>query len=164
MRGLLLLLLLSLTVVGCGFRLAGAGAVLNHVRVVYKQPYQVVPPPLIDALNMRLSGGQESKKNARLVIHDIETVQRVAAISPVDGRATAYELTTTVHFDFLVDGEALLRDQALATRRVYSFDTSQRLAANRERQALQAAMQRDLADLILLRVDTVLDQHPGGFG
>lgn len=160
MRGVAILLLLLVT--GCGFHLAGSGAVLENVRVVYEQPYQVVPPPLIDALNQRLAGGDGAEYNARLVVHDIQTVQRVAAISPADGRATAYQLVTTVHFDFVVEGETLLRDQALSARRVYSFDNSQRLAANRERRELQAAMQRELADLMLLRADTVLDRHPGG--
>lgn len=164
MRRVVLALSLVLTLVGCGFHLAGFGAaVLKNVNVVYEQPYQVLPPPLIDALHARLSSGK-GKESARLVIHSIETVQRIAAISPKDGRATAYELVTTVHFDFIVEGKALLQNQALSTRRVYSFDNSRPLAADDRRRELQAAMQRALAELIILRMDTVLDRHPGKLG
>lgn len=163
MRGVVLAFCLSLAATGCGFHLAGFGAsVLDSVEIVYENPYQVLPPPLLVALQSRLSGGEADKdQGARLVIHSIDTVRRVAAISPVDGRATAYELVTAVHFDFVVEGDVLLRNQALSTRRVYSFDNSQRLAANARRRELLAAMQKNLADLIVLRMDTVLDRHPG---
>lgn len=159
----LFLYCLPLVLAGCGFHLAGASPILENVKVVYEQPYQVVPPPLVEALEARLSSGGHTHEpsKARLVINAIETTQRVGTLSPLNGEATAYTLTTTVHFDFLVGQEMLLTDQTLSTRRVYSYDDNQRLAAMAKQQELQVAMQKDLADLMILRLDTVLEHHPG---
>lgn len=159
------ILALCLIVAGCGFHLAGSRTPgLDNVAVVHEQSYGVVPPPLIDELNARLGNGKSGKQNGRLVIHAIETVRRVSAVSPEDARATAYELVTTVHFDFTVDGEPRLQDQSLSTRREYSFDNSERLAAGSERRELVAAMQQELADLILLRLETALERGSGESG
>lgn len=163
MRRFLIALCLLPIVAGCGFHLAGGSATaLDNVTVVHEQPYRVVPPPLIDALDARLSDAGSDEATGRLVIEDVETVRRVSAVSPDDARATAYELVTTVQFEFLVDGQPRLQDQSLSTRREYSFNNSQRLSAGVERRELQAAMQEELADLILLRVETALDHRASG--
>lgn len=139
----------------CGFHLLGAGAEgLRSVAVVYHDPYAVVPPPLIDALKAQLDGG--GAPAGRLQIDVIEDSRRVLAVSPEDGRAIGYELITTVGFDFAWGGEPLLIDQTLTARRAYSFDNTARLVAETQRRELIAAMHEELANLIVLRMETAV--------
>lgn len=144
----------------CGFHLAGSGAAvpaLRGVAVIYQQPYRVGPPPLVDALKKRLDGPSQ-KPTGRLVIREIEDIRRVLAISPTDGNAIAFEMVSTVVFDFSRPGGSSLHGQTLSVRRAYSFDATQRLAAETERRELLAAMHQELADMIVLRLQTALQQ------
>ncbi len=150
------LLLLSLWLPACGFHMAGsvAGVELEGLQVEYQQPYSVLPPPLLDVLRARTGDGKGSA--ARLVIRDIDDTRRVLSVSPQDGRANAFELISEASFDLIRDGETLLRDQQVSTQRDVGFDDSRRLAADAESRDLRAAMHAELADLILLRVETAL--------
>lgn len=151
------LLLLSLWLPACGFHMAGsvAGPGLANLQIEYQQPYSVLPPPLIDVLRERTGDG-DGPASARLVIRSIDDTRRVLSVSPQDGRANAFELISEASFDLIRDGETLLRDQQVSTQRDVGFDDSRRLAADAESRDLRAAMHAELADLILLRVETAL--------
>lgn len=151
------LLLLSLWLPACGFHMAGSvsGPGLANLKIEYQQPYSVLPPPLIDVLRERTGDG-DGPASARLVIRDIDDTRRVLSVSPQDGRANAFELISEASFDLIRDGETLLRDQQVSTQRDVGFDDSRRLAADAESRDLRAAMHAELADLILLRVETAL--------
>lgn len=141
---------------GCGFRLADTGApALAGIVVVYEDPYRVVPPPLVEILESRL-GMPPAQPSGRLIVREVENSRRVLAVSPSDGRAAAYELVSTVRFDFRAGGETLLADRSLSVRRGYGFDDTQRLAEEAERDELTEAMHAELADLILLRLEAVV--------
>ncbi|MDT0636082.1 LPS assembly lipoprotein LptE [Spectribacter hydrogenooxidans] len=150
-------LLLTLWLSACGFHMAGsvAGSGLDGLQVEYEQRYRVLPPPLIDVLRERTGGG-DGQASARLVIRGIDDTRRVLSVSPQDGRANAFELISEASFDLIRDGETLLRDQQVSTQRDVGFDDSRRLAADAESRDLRAAMHAELADLILLRVETAL--------
>ena len=65
-----------------------------------------------------------------------------------------YELTTTVVFDYTVNDATQLQNEKLSVSRSYSFDNTERLAAEQEQRELLTAMHEELSNLILLRVAT----------
>lgn len=156
------LLITTTFLAGCGFYLKGQGPAtesLQRVSVSYEQPYRVGEPPLVMALQNRLRAQNklvESKAITRIHLSDIRNQSRVLSVSPIDGRTSAVELTTTARFDVSERGQPLLTDQTLEVRRAYSFDNTERLAAEAEQDDLIAAMHSELADLILLRAQTAL--------
>lgn len=154
-----LIVVLTLALAGCGFRLQGSAplpADVEAVRVAYEQPYGVAAPPLILILEQRLRsrgalGGADA--DAVLRIAELNTRRRLLAVSPEDASGAVYELETEVVFDFRVGGDTRLARESLTVRREYSFDDTARLAAEAERDDLSKAMQAELADLILLRLE-----------
>lgn len=166
MRQIILLLSLTALLAGCGFYLKGqrsAPEALKSVRVTYEQPYRVGDPPLVMALQNKLRArGTLAQSYAASHIHigNIGNEQRVLSVSPIDGRAAEFELTTTATFTFSTQGKPLIKNQTLSVRRDYSFDNSERLAAESEQKDLFANMQSELADLILLRAEAALAAKP----
>lgn len=152
---------LILTLAACGFRLQGTAPLpggVDSVRVTFEQPYGVAEPPLVLVLEQRLRargalGGGDA--DALLHISELNTRRRLLAVSPEDARGAVYELETEAVFDFRVGGKTRLAHESLTVRREYSFDDTARLAAEAEREELERAMQTELADLILLRLDAV---------
>ena len=154
--------LLTALVGACGFHLQGHGPQaesLGAVQVTYDQPYRVGAPPLVMALENRLRAqgrlaATGAKADTRIHIDSLDTHRRLLSVSGVDGRAAEFELISEVRFDLRTPaGRA--EDQALTVRRAYSFNNTERLAAEAERDDLIAAMQRELANLILLRANTL---------
>lgn len=143
---------------GCGFHLQGASPLpegIESMYVSYSDAYRVAEPPLVETLRQRLRerkvlGGAGAP--ARLAIETIENRQRIVSVSPVDGRVAEYELTTEVSFDYSVKGADQLSGETLRVTRNYSFDDTERLAAEQEQSELLTAMHEELANLILLRV------------
>lgn len=160
-RALAPLLLGALVLAGaaCGFRLQGTTplpAGVDAVRVVHEQPYEVAAPPLVLILEQRLRARGalgDAGAGAVLRITRLDTQRRVLAVSPQDARGAVYELETTAVFDFRVGGETRLAHESLTVRREYSVDNTARLASEAERTDLERAMQAELADLILLRLE-----------
>lgn len=149
---------------GCGFHLQGASPLPDGVGTMYvnyNDDYRVGDPPLVETLQQRLRErgvlGQADAP-AQLDINDIDNSQRIVSVSPVDGRVAEYELTTTVSFDYSVNGATQLQDQTLSVRRSYSFDDTERLAAESEQRDLLTNMHEELAHLILLRVAEANDK------
>lgn len=166
MRSLASILVLSTLLAGCGFYLKGqrpAPAALESVQVSYEQPYRVGDPPVVMALQNRLRARDalaQTGAASHIHISNMRDEKRVLSVSPIDGRAAEYELTSFVTFDFKAQGKALIQGQTLSVRRDYSFNNNARLAADAEEKDLLAGMQRELANLILLRAESALKAEP----
>jgi len=149
---------LSSLLTGCGFHLQGTSPLpkgIDAMHIVYSDPYRVETPPLVTALQDRLRRQGllgEMDAPAELDILSLSNGQRLMSVSPVDGGAAEYELTTQVRFSYRVNGADQLSDESLSVTRAYSVDQSQRLSADQEQRALLERMQQELANLILLRV------------
>lgn len=156
---------LAVLLAGCGFHLQGSEslpAALHSLHVRMDHPYRVGTAPLVDALRDRLRAGNRlagegDDHGATLQILRLDHVRRVAAVSPLDGRAVAYKLTVTVVFKLDQDGKDLIPEQTLSAQQSYSYDHSQPLAAQEEKNNLLAVLQRRLANQILLRIRVMLN-------
>jgi len=161
---LLAALAVLVSLAGCGFHLQGASPLpsgVERMHVSYSDDYRVGDPPLVQTLEQRLRERGvlgESGAAAQLDIAEIDNNQRIVSVSPRDGRVAEYELTTRVRFDYSVNGATQLSGETLSVTRNYSFDDTERLAAEAEQRDLLTSMHRELADLILLRIADANDR------
>ncbi|MES1954671.1 LPS assembly lipoprotein LptE [Salinisphaera hydrothermalis] len=143
---------------GCGFHLQGASPLpkgISSMYVSYHDNYRVGDPPVVAALKQRLRRQHllgDADAPAQLDIVNVENSQRVVSVSPVDGNAAEYAVTTQVVFNYSVNGAEQLSGATLSTTRNYSVSANQRLSSEGERDELLKGMQQDLANLILERI------------
>ena len=74
----------------------------------------------------------------------------------VDGKAIEYLLTITVEFELLSGGKPAVPRQSMTVYEEYSFDKREIIPAEHESQEIRDAMYRELAELIMLRLETSL--------
>lgn len=160
-------LLLLLT--GCGFRLVGSGELSPELKTVYVDMplgYRVSEPPLVTTLRARLT-----RRGAEVVsrAERSEVVLRLSGLDErretlsigADGKALEYRLSIAVRYDLLRGGVALLPGGNLTVSRDYSFQLDQILQKELEEQRLREYLQNELAELVLLRLETGLAAQRG---
>jgi LPS-assembly lipoprotein len=152
-------LLVAALLAGCGFQLQGAMTLPEGVRSVY-----VAAPDLLTPFAVELRRGLEragatvagSAEQADTVIRvrNDRTGRRVLSVS---SRNTPQEFEIFYAIDYAIDrsGAELLPAQRHELTRSFSFDQSALLAKDREEEILRAAMARDLADLVLRRLESL---------
>lgn len=158
--------LLAAVLCGCGFHFAGARPLPDPLASVYIDlvtPYRVSKPPLEAALRTRLlrrgarvTGGVGSAQSV-LRLTDLDESRRVLSVDRF-GKAVEYELTTRVTFELLHRGQVIVPADLLQVSRDYSFNAQQVLAKEAEEQRLQAFLQDELAELLILRLEALLMQ------
>ena len=166
--------LLALTVTAlaaCGFHLAGDRPLpksLNSVYVELVDTYHVTAPPLQTALQVRLTrSGASVKSKAEdaetvLRLSDLSEGREVLSIGP-DGRAIEYRLLTRVTYSLRTrDGEVLIAPESQTVSRDYSFSAQQILPKESEEARLRGYIQDSLAELLLLRIESALNQRQPG--
>jgi LPS-assembly lipoprotein len=164
MKGGLVLGVLLLA--GCGFHLAGSRplpAALESVYIDLVTPYRVSKPPLEAALRTRLlrrgtqvTGSPGSAKTT-LRLSDLTETRQVLSVDPF-GKAAEYQLTARVRFELVGGSQVLIPPDSLQVSRDYSFNAQQILAKEAEETRLQAFIQDELAELLLLRIEAVLNR------
>jgi LPS-assembly lipoprotein len=156
------LLLLS----ACGFHLAGSRPLPEPLTLVYIEvvdPYRVVKPPLETALQARLlrRGAELSPSpgaaKSVLRLSDLAESREVLSVDQF-GKAVEFQLTTRVRFELLSDGKVLVPSSPLTVSRDYSFNAQQVLAKEAEEARLQAFIQGELAELLMLRLEALLSR------
>ena len=164
MRTILLLAVLLLT--SCGFHLAGSRPLPEPLRSVYIDvitPYRVSKPQLESALRTRLLRrgaqvtGSLSAAKSVLRLSDLTETRQVLSVDPF-GKAVEYQLTTRVRYQLLGESQVLIAPEELQVSRDYSFNAQQVLAKEAEEARLQAFMQDELAELLLLKMEAVLSR------
>lgn len=154
----------SLLVAGCGFHLAGSRplpAALERVYIHSSLPYSVDEPPVETALRARLRRrgadvvGSPATARSVLRLTDLRERREVLSVG-LDGKALEFKLTTTVTFSLTAAEELLIAPQKQAVSRDYSFRAEEVLAKEAEEERLLRFIQAELADLILLRIETRL--------
>ncbi|MBI3171167.1 MAG: hypothetical protein HYZ32_01070 [Hydrocarboniphaga effusa] len=160
------LVLSALLLAGCGFHLAGSRplpAALESVYIDLVTPYRVSKPPLEAALRTRLlrrgtqvTGSQGSARTT-LRLTDLSESRQVLSVDPF-GKAVEYQLTTRVRFELIGGSQVLIPPDALQVSRDYSFNAQQVLAKEAEETRLQAFIQDELAELLLLRIEAALNR------
>lgn len=153
---------------GCGFHWAGSRLLPSQLSWVYIDvvtPYKVEKPPLEAALRARIlrRGGVVSGNvaDARTVlrISELTESREVLSVDPF-GKAVEYKLTTRLRYELLEDGRPLVQPDVLRVSRDYSFNAQQVLAKEAEEARLQAFMQDELAELLLLRLEAQVLNAP----
>lgn len=162
LRMLLVLALLGLG--GCGFHLVGNRPLPEALRSVYINviaPYRVSEPPLEGYLRSSLlrRGGQvQGKVDPGVTVIRLSGLKEGRTVLSIgqDGKALEYQLTTSVQYEVMRDGKVILPSDSLSVSRDYSFNAQQVLAKEAEEARLRDFIQNELAELLLLRLETTL--------
>lgn len=161
--------LLAGLVSACGFHLAGSRSLPEALQQVYIQtqlPYAVDEPPLEIALRSRLRRrgadvtGSIGSAATVLRLTQLEETREVLSVG-ADGKALEFQLTTQVTYVLLRDGVPALPSYTQSVTRDYSFNAQQVLAKEAEEARLRRFIQDELAELVLLRLETLLANQPG---
>ena len=153
---------------GCGFHWAGSRPLppaLSSVYIDVVTPYRVSKPPLEGALSSRLLrrgarlSGSLTSAHTILRITDLKETREVLSVDPF-GKAVEFKLTTRITWTLVGDGGVVLTPDTIQVSRDYSFNAQQMLAKEAEEARLQAYMQDELAELLLLRVEALLAAAP----
>jgi LPS-assembly lipoprotein len=166
MRGALAVLVALLA--GCGFHFAGSRPLppaLTSVYIDVVTPYSVSKPPVEAALRSRLirRGARLSTSlgAARTILRitDLDETREVLSVDPF-GKAVEFKLTTRLRYEVVETGREPLAPDTLQVSRDYSFNAQEVLAKEAEEQRLQAFIQDELAELLLLRLEALLAAPP----
>jgi LPS-assembly lipoprotein len=154
---------------GCGFHLAGRRPLPEPLRSTYIEviaPYRVSEPPLEVSLRSLLQrrGGvvQDSAGAANAVIRlsNLNESRQVLSIG-TDGKVLEFQLVTRVTYQVNSGDKVLMPPGTLSLSRSYSFNAQQVLAKDAEEVRLREYIQHELADLLLLRMESVLGRESG---
>lgn len=152
----------------CGFQMRGRRALppaLNQVFIQVQSDYGVLEPPIVAALrrSLRARGATVVRKpweaDSALVIESLQNARRILSVGS-DGKAIEYELTTTVRYALRDSGENRIAPQQLSLTRDYLFNSEAVLATEAEERKLRDVMQAELAELMLLRLESTLAAQP----
>ena len=154
---LLVLAVLGLSVGGCGFHLRGEA----RLPASFAQTYVTGLPsqdPLMRSLKAALrANGVTLVRNpeaagAVLTLMSLKTTRRALTVSTLN-QADSYALDMTLVFKAqATKGQWHMPPQTLSVQRQYSLSTAQLQSQGPEEQLLRHSMSRELANLVLLRL------------
>lgn len=161
-----LLVLASATLTGCGFHLQGESQLPEESRRVHiatsdeLTPFAVELRSAIERAGGTIAGGSAA---ADLVLR-IERDRSGRRVLSVSARNTPQEYEIYYYVEYTVDrdGQQVIERQPLELIRNLSFDQSQLLAKDREEAILRDAMARDLAMLVVRRLESLPETGPPG--
>jgi len=152
-------LALALAAAGCGFRLQSAATLPASLDSVY-----VAVPDALSSFAVELDRALERAGAQRAAsAGEAEAVIRVRVdrsgrrVLSVSARNTPQEFEIFYRVEYAIErrgGEAV-EPQRLELTRNFSFDESQLLAKDREEEVLRDAMARDLAGLVVRRLESL---------
>lgn len=163
------MLLATAALAACGFHPAGSRPLPEVLRKVYIDvvvPYRVSEPPLETSLRTRLTrqGATVTKSaaaaTATIKLTNLKEGRQVLSVGP-DGKALEFLLVTTVDYEVIDGGQVLVTPGSLRVTRDYSFNNEQVLAKEAEEVRLREYIQDQLAELLLLKVETQLTHQAG---
>ena len=164
-RALIVVLTAAVLLTACGFHVAGSRPLPDALQSVYVDviaPYRVSEPPLEISLRSLLQrrGGvvKDSAGDARAIIRlsELNETRQVLSIG-TDGKVLEFQLVTSVRYQVSSGSKMLIAPDTLSLSRSYSFNAQQVLAKDAEEARLREYIQHELAELILLRMEAVLN-------
>lgn len=168
-RAVVALLVATALLTACGFHPAGSRPLPDVLRRVYIDvivPYRVSEPPLETSLRQRLTrqGATVTKEaasaTATIKLTNLKEGRQVLSVG-TDGKAIEFLLVTTVDYEVIDGGQVLVTPGSLRVTRDYSFSDEQVLAKEAEEARLREYIQDQLAELLLLKVETQLSRQAG---
>ncbi len=148
---------LCLSLAGCGFHLSGA----PHLPAAMKLTYISAPggdAELIRELRRNLSTPvtavteSAATATATLNILDSRRYQRVLSVSNT-GQPVEYQVAYQVRFSLTAGGKVLMSPQTLTLTQNYAYDVANVIGDTEQANVLYAAMERNMAQLILFRLE-----------
>ena len=154
-RGLLILLLLSLA--GCGFQPRGSSGLPEDMAVTYiqgAQPWTEIHQDFRDALEDRGVTVTEERSEATAVLRILKQEFRSDLLTvDIGGRVQELQYVQMIRFQVEArDQQVLVPEQAVTARRDFVFNKTEILAKERESQFVRQALQRDVVNLAMLRI------------
>ena len=155
----LLTLALALAAGGCGFHMQGATALPPGIHKVYVSGKDELSPFAVElrrALDDASAAVAPSAGEADAVIRVTQdrTGRRVLSVS-ARNTPQEYQIFYAIEFSITRGDEQAAKPQAIELTRTYSFSESDLLARDREENILREAMARDLAGLVLRRLESL---------
>lgn len=154
-----LVILLAAAVSSCGFHLRNN----SDLPAVMQKTYLVVPGGNNDLereLRRNLSTDTISltqdptKATATLDILSAQKLRRVLSVNSL-GRPVEQEVAYQVQFSLTTPKGILIAPQTLILKRNYAYDEANALGDAEQADVLYAALQRDMAQLILFRIEAI---------
>jgi LPS-assembly lipoprotein len=144
---------------GCGFRLQGTSVLpegLDRVHVVTRDELSAFSVELFRGLERAGAQRAASPGEADAVVR-VTTDRTGRRVLSVSARNTPqeFEIFYVVEYSIDAGGKQVVPPQRLELTRNISFDESQLLAKDREQEILRDAMARDLAGLVLRRLESL---------
>ncbi len=152
----------------CGFQAVGSRALpvqLEKVHVDMVTPYRVAEPQVESHMRSLLAqrGAQVLDRSdadtAVIQLSNLRQTREVRTVGP-DGKALEYDLILRVDFIVRWQGIVYVPSQQMEVRRDYSFNPGQLLAKEQEAMRLREYLENEMAELILLKIETLMRKGP----
>lgn len=144
---------------GCGFHLRSN----NDLPSVMQRTYLAIPggnDELVRELRRNLSTDRvmvtddPTKATATLTVLTAQRLGRVLTVNNL-GRPVEQEVAYQVQFSLTSPNGTLISPQTLTLKRNYAYDETNALGDTEQANVLYAGLQRDMAQLILFRIEAV---------
>lgn len=163
-RGLFVAIAVSTLLAACGFHLQGAGMLHEGSRRIFIATSDELTPFAIELRRAIERSGGELVRGSRLadLVVRIERDRSGRRVLSVSARNTPQEFEVFYDVEYSVDraGREVVERQPLELIRNISFEESQLLAKEREEAILRGAMARDLAQLVIRKLESLRQPIP----
>lgn len=158
-RALILVLVVSALVSGCGFKLRGSIPLPEQLKLIaVNSQDRALRDEMVSALEAAEGEVVSDPEAARAVLdlYEVEFQRRVRTLD-TRGKVTGYNLRYDVRYRVVNDQGEELRSTRLAIQRDYNFDPNEVLQAEEEEEALREDMLGELSQRIMRQLVTISD-------
>lgn len=156
-RALILVVVVSALVAGCGFHLRGSIPLPEQLKVIAVNSQDAeLREEMVSALEAAEAEVVEDAEAARAVLdlHQVNFQRRVRTID-TRGKVTGYTLRYDVRYRVVDEQGEELRGTRLALQRDYNFDPNDVLQAEEEEESLREDMLDELSQRIMRQLVTI---------
>ena len=146
----------ALLLTGCGFHLQGKQPLPASFANTYIDTKDEQTDFVQGMRKALISSGYKvirtkGSSGATISVHEDELTEKILSVS-ARNIPTEYELTYRVKFSVVSEGKTLIDQEEVATTRDFSFDETQLLAKEREKEILREGLAQDLVALVMRRL------------
>lgn len=156
-RALILVLVVSTLVSGCGFHLRGSIPLPEQLKLIaVSSEDRELRDEMVSALEAAEAEVVDDPEAARAVL-DLYQVDFERTVRTIDtrGKVTGYNLRYNVRYRVVNEEGEELRESRVAIRRDYNFDPNEVLQAEEEEEALREDMLDQLSQRIMRQLVTI---------
>lgn len=157
---LILLVLVALSLPGCGFHLRGSVDMPSQMEITFIQggnPYSVFIIELRQALESRNIELVTTSEDATAVLHVISQRSDRRTLSvDLTGKSLEFLIQYEVEFELRGEGdEVILPVQKVTSERAFVFVKTDVLGAEREANYIRDELERELVTLVMMRLSAI---------